>query len=118
MSVALEATFKKLEGEYLTSVNFLQHYLQLHFEEPLLNIYTPITVVAFGTTTRSDNNGFRDALRGQIAKQVEAVSLVPSEALIIAFEDRAQLSISLRPDDYPGPQAVEARGLAEQWLAI
>jgi hypothetical protein len=118
MSVADEATFKKLEGGHLISVSFLQHYLQLHFEAPLLNIYTPITVSASGTATRSNDGGFRDALCGQIAKRVEAVSMVPREALIIAFEDGAQVSISLRPDDCPGPEAIEARGLAEEWLAI
>ena len=118
MSVASEATFKRLEGEHLISVHFLQHYLQLHFEESLLNIYTPVTVSAVGTATRNDTDGFRDGLCGQIAKRVEAVSLVPSEALIIAFEDGSQLSISLRPDDYAGPEAVEARGLAEKWVAI
>ena len=118
MSVSDEATFKKLEGQLLVSVNFLQHYLQLHFEAPLLNIYTPITVSGFEANTRSGNDGFRDALCEQIAKQVEAVSLVPREALTIAFKDGGRVSVSLRPDDYPGPEAIEARGLAEEWIAI
>ena len=118
MRIEDEATLKKLEGQHLISVNFLHHYLQLHFEAALLNIYTPITVSGFDAVTRSDNNWFRDALCGQIAKRVEAVSLVPHEALTIAFEDGERVSISLRPDDYRGLEAIEARGLAEGWIAI
>jgi hypothetical protein len=100
--------FKQLEGEQLSSVTFVQDYVQLHFDGPGINVYMPMSVESGATNIRSGENQFRDALCGQIAKVVQSVSFRDTEALTITFRDESRLSISLRHEDYSGPEALEA----------
>ena len=110
--------FKQLAGEQLNSVTFVQDYIQLHFDGPGINVYMPMSVEAEATTIRSGDNQFRNALCGQIAKVVQSVSFQDSEALTITFEDNSQIAISLRPDDYSGPEALEGHDFRDAPIII
>ena len=110
--------FKQLEGEQLSSVTFVQDYIQLHFDGPGINVYMPMHVEAGATTIRSGDNQFRNALCGQIAKVVQTVSFQDSEALTITFADDTRLSISLRDEDYSGPEALEAHGFRDAPIIV
>ncbi len=114
----MENAFSRLRCQHLISVSFLQHYLQLHFEEAVLNVYTPITLHSSGVAVRSDGEGFRDTLCRQIAEVVRNAVVHTKEALVIDFEDGSKLSISLRLEDYWAPEAIEARFLAEDMIAF
>ncbi len=64
-------------------------------------------------TVRSGETQFRTALCGQIAKIVQAASFQDSVALTLTFKDDSQITISLRPEDYSGPEAIYAHGFRE-----
>jgi len=101
----------ELVSEVLAGVTFVHDYVQLQFgSPPTLNVYMPITVRGSGVTSRSGDRGFADALVGQIAKKVGSVRKQPSQRLEIVFDDASSIEISLRPEDYKGPEAFEYFG--------
>ena len=110
--------FKQLEGEQLSSVTFVQDYIQLHFDGPGINVYMPMSVEVGATTIRSGDSQFRNALCGQIAKIVRNVSFRDAEALTITFMDDSRLSISLRHEDYSGPEALEAHDFTDAPIIV
>jgi hypothetical protein len=96
-----------LVGEDLSGVTFVRDYVQLQFNPPpILNVYTPISVRIGARRTRSGEEFFANMLIGQINKYVQSVELRSDEALDINFDDNSQISISLRSQDYRGPEAV------------
>jgi hypothetical protein len=112
-----ESPFDELRGEQLSAVTFVQNYLQLWFDGPGINVMNPLTVATSSTSITSWSPGFRDVLCGQIAKIVRDVELRPRESLTIAFEDGSLLSVSLRPEDYTGPEAYFAHGFKQNaWI--
>lgn len=100
----------QLVGEQLSAVTFVQDYLQLWFDGPGLNITNPLTVSSEDGQIASWEEGFRDLLCGQIAKIVSSVVWTEGEAIEIVFTDKSSLSVSLRPDDYRGPEAIYGHG--------
>lgn len=111
--------FDELQGEQLSAVTFVQDYLQLSFDGPVLNIFNPLTVESGDTKITSWASGFRDALCAQITKIVAFVEFIEGEAFIITFEDKSRLSVSLQAEDYSTPEAICGHGFKNnQWLVI
>lgn len=109
--------FAELRGNQLSSVEFVQDYLQLRFDGPCLNVYTPLTVSTGENTITSWNTGFRDLLCEQITKMVIKVSFEQENQLNIQFDDGSEISVSLKPDDYSSPDALYAHGFQkDRWL--
>ena len=54
--------FAELHGEQLSSVTFVQDYLQLFFDGPGINVMNPLTVESAGRMITSWEPGFRDLL--------------------------------------------------------
>ena len=107
----------ELIGQQLSSVEFVQDYLQLRFDGPTLNVTNPLTVNANETEITSWNAGFRDLLCGQITKIVRSVTFEPGKALTILFIDNSQIAISVRSEDYSSPEAIYAHGFSNNnWL--
>jgi len=107
----------ELIGQQLSSVEFVQDYLQIRFDGPTINVTNPLTVNANETEITSWNAGFRDLLCGQITKIVQSVTFEPGKALTIRFIDNSQIVISVRPDDYSSPEAIYAHGFSNNnWL--
>ncbi|HWI64827.1 MAG TPA: hypothetical protein VNT75_23605 [Symbiobacteriaceae bacterium] len=99
--------FAEMIGEYLSGITFVMDYLQLQFNPPLsLSIYTPTTVRCGEATAVFGEPAFANLLLAQIGKTVAAVNLAADEFLQIRFEDGSTLAVSLRPEDYVGPEAV------------
>jgi hypothetical protein len=63
-------------------------------------------VNADGLDLRDGHDQFRNLICGQIGKVVRSVSLVQPEACTITFQDRSSIRISLRWEDYRGPEAM------------
>jgi hypothetical protein len=112
----MESTFQQLRGEQLSAVTFVQDYIQLAFDGPVLTVLMPIAVRSGDTSAVSGEEHFRNALCGQIAKLVQDVTLHSGDALTIHFEDGSHISISLKPDDYSGPEAFVARGFGDSLI--
>ena len=87
--------FSTIAAESLSGVAFLYDYVQLHFNlDPLLNIYTPVTVVVDGASHVSGDIGFANALIGQIDKPVSHVSVEAGACVAIHFQDTSVIAFS------------------------
>ena len=111
--------YEQLVGERLSGVTFVMDYIQLQFNPPrIINVYTPVTVSSASHTAKSGDEQFRNALCEQITKIVEAVTVIPREAFRIIFADHSTVSISLRPSDYVGAEAIYFQGREDKWNVI
>jgi hypothetical protein len=97
--------FTRLVGEQLSAVGFVMDYLQLQFDPYLLTVLTSLVVHAKGQSYRLGDLAYRDALCERIARRVDDVSL-ERDRLSIGFDDGAAFDISLKEEDYVGPEAV------------
>jgi len=99
-------------------VTFVQDYLQLHFDGPTLNALTVVTVTSPDGRARTGEEQFRNLVCSCISKQVTGVELREHEALLIHLADGSLVSVSLRDEDYYGPEAVTFRGAKNEILVI
>ena len=95
-----------LLGQELSSVTFVQDYVQLDFNGPGLTLLIWPEVSSRDGTYRFPEPGYRDSLCSQIGKRVQAVSLAADEALSLQFESDVIFRVSLRSEDYVGPEAM------------
>jgi hypothetical protein len=95
-----------LVGHALSSVEFVADYVQLWFDGPCLTAYTQPVVTWESEGISSGQCGYRDILCAQIGCRVERTE-VDKQRVSIIFESGAVVSISLRDDDYRGPEALQ-----------
>jgi hypothetical protein len=96
-----------LIGEELSGVTFVRDYVQLQFNPPpMVNALTPVTVSTASTSATLGEPDFANLLIGQIGKSIQAVEFRESNALRLIFEDASVVSISLKPGERVGPEAV------------
>ena len=95
-------------GNDLSGVVFVRDYIQLQFNPPpTVNSLSTLTVVSNdGSSTVQGAEPFANALIAQVTKVVATVSLYPSRYLAFRFEDGSEIRISVAPQDYVGPEAV------------
>jgi hypothetical protein len=92
-------------GEELKAVEFVEDFLQLRFEAPLLTLYAwphvlfPEFSVAYGEPE------YRNALCAQINDKVVQASLEEGDALTIEFENGTVFGLSLREEDVDAPES-------------
>lgn len=96
---------KILEGSQLSSIEFVQDYVQLHFDGPTLTAITPPRVRVRNQWLEWGKQGYRDALCERIGKVVSHASTIPEQEIKIEFEDGGLISISLNPDDFRAAEA-------------
>lgn len=106
------ALLKQLSGRRLHAVTFVLDYVQFQFEPALtINAFTRMTVRPNGEPTRGDDDDqFRNLLCAQISKVLTLVIVRDSKSFDLSFADGSGVSISLRPEDYVGPEAVSING--------
>ena len=109
---------QQMVGEQLSAVTFVMDYLQLQFNAPTINAYTPVTVCLDENSWVTGDDQFRNKLCGQITKIVKSVTIRSEDTFLITFEDGSLISISLRPSDYVGPEALGFRGRENLWVVI
>lgn len=96
---------EKTIGQPLSSVEFVQDYVQLRFDGPTLTAFTWPILHVEGTMIRFNEPGYRDRLCERIGHRVLAAAFREAEALSVKFDDEVEMSISLRPEDRQGPEA-------------
>lgn len=96
---------KILEGSQLSSVEFVQDYVQLRFDGPTLTAITPPRVCLMNQWFEWGNQGYRDVLCDRIGKIVRHASTIREQEIKIEFGDGASISISLNPKDYRTAEA-------------
>jgi hypothetical protein len=106
MKQTLADALGKLVGHELSSVTFVRDYAQFAFDGPSMNTYTMPTVACGSENLSQGQPGYRDALCRQIGCRVERTE-VDDQRMSIVFEGGAAVSISLRDEDYRGPEALQ-----------
>lgn len=92
-------------GEELTAVEFVQDYLQLRFDGPLLTLYAWPHVLLSEFSVAFGEPEYRNALCAQIGEKVEEAELDEGNALTVKLENGTVLALSLREEDLDGPEA-------------
>ncbi len=106
----LNDSLSQISGSILSSVEFVLDYLQLKFDGPTLTTYTQPSVSIGGKTISWGQSCYRDALCDRIGIRVVRTNIIDSVELTIDFEDAAVFTVSLRPEDYRGIEAVYFTG--------
>ncbi len=91
-------------GQDLGAVEFVQDYVQLRFEGPLVVFYEWPEVFREEGSYAFGEPEYRDVLCALIGESVATAVVEESEALEIAFENGASLRVSLRVEDISGPE--------------
>lgn len=94
-----------LVGTQLSSVEFVQDYVQLRFDGPCLTAITLPRVHHLNEFFEWGMREYRNVLCDRIGKLVRRAFTIEGEEIKIEFEDGSSILISLRPEDY---QAAEA----------
>ena len=116
---AARVSLMKIVGEQLSSVEFVQDYFQVRFDGPTLNVYNRSVVLgANGKQTTDGAAGFRDAICDLIGRIVADTQVVSGQALSIVFEDGSKFVVSLKTEDYRGPEALLYHGYDSEWWVL
>ncbi|MFC4766978.1 hypothetical protein [Effusibacillus consociatus] len=94
-----------LVGREMSSVEFVRDYIQLRFDGPTLTAFTLPVITVNGTSYDIKTPGYRDALCSLIGREVQRTEIQEHEVIRLVFEQNAALEISLRDEDYEGPEA-------------
>ncbi|MDQ2834570.1 MAG: hypothetical protein M3Y50_12670 [Acidobacteriota bacterium] len=92
-------------GEELKAVEFVEDFLQLRFEAPLLTLYDWPHVLLADFSVAYGEPEYRNALCAQIGEKVVQASLEEGDALTVELENGTVLGLSLREEDVDGPQS-------------
>ncbi len=113
------ADFTDLRDTQLASVAFVQDYLQLDFDGPLLTLYVwPDIADADGISIAYGEPGYRDALCTVIGETVTTPDLNEGRSLTIEFENGTVLALSLREEDIDVAEAGSLRLAVDDELLV
>jgi len=105
-----------LEGQQLSAVTFVQDYVQLHFDGPMITAITRPIVVAGDGSRAFGAPGYRDQLCGLISESVTIAYVRVGECLQIDFRNSMSLVVSLKSDAYRAAEAVIfSDGKGDKW---
>jgi hypothetical protein len=108
----LQPLWDQLVGEDLSGIVFVRDYLQLQFNlPPQINAYsTRVVVSADGRSAAFGDESFANLAIRLIGHFVREVIVDAEQSFRIVFTDGAEIMISLRPEHYQGPEAVDFQG--------
>ena len=102
----LSEAIGKLKGRALSSVEFVQDYLQLRFDGPCLTAYTRPRIDNADGRLLWGTPRFRDRLCELIGATVTDAWANEAE-VSVSFDSGTVISISMKNEDYTGPEAVQ-----------
>ena len=94
-----------IDGQELTAVEFVQDYLRLRFDGPMLTLYAWPHVLLADFSIAFGEPEYRNALCAQIGEIVAKAALEEMEALTVELESGTVIALSLREEDLSGPEA-------------
>ena len=103
--MGLQEAMGELIGRDLASIEFVRDYIQFRFDGPCLTTLTLPSLRLARTTITSDDQCYTDHLRSEIGSRVSSFT-VGSDELVINFASGSALVVSLRDEDYRGPEAI------------
>jgi len=107
-----------LLGAPLTSVEFVQDYVQLRFDGPVLTVITWPLVDLHEHEVRWGERGFRNELCSRIGEKVIRAEILPRDSLQLEFGDGAIFKVSLRDEDYRAAEAVRFESDPATWWVL
>ena len=102
-------------GQELSSVEFLQDHLVLHFDGPALTLYTWPDVFREEGSYAFGEPEYRNVLCSVLSEDVTAATLEEGEAIEIEFASGVILRTSLREEDLDLPVAGQFADATETW---
>lgn len=99
------ADLSPLVGQELTSVEFIQDHLILHFDGPAITFFAWPDVFREEGSYAYGEPEYRNVLCGVITEDVTAATLEEGEAIEIEFESGIIIRASLREEDLDVPIA-------------
>ncbi len=96
----------EIADEFLSSVEFVMDYVQLHFCGSTLTAFAPTEVQEGHSQYGSKDPGYRDALCRRIGVAVRHVELHEGQEITMFFIDGSSVRVSLRPEDSVGGESV------------
>lgn len=99
----------EIVGRVLTSVVFIHDYIQFVFDGPCLTTLTLPSILTTDGELRHGERGYCDCLCSQIGAQVKT-TCSSSEEVKITFGNDVAIAVSLREEDYTGPEAINYVG--------
>lgn len=110
----------QLKSQRLSSVEFVQDYIQLHFDDYTLTVYNPVKITQGASSLPEKQIGFKDALCNLINRIVRDVSYTESDRVEVAFDSGSCVVVSIAAKDYSGPEALvlQSRDAKGPWLVI
>lgn len=94
-----------IEGQELTAVEFVQDFLRLRFDGPMLTLYAWPHVLLEDFSVAFGQPEYRNALCAQIGETVAQAKLEEMDSLTVEFESGTVIALSLREEDLDGPEA-------------
>lgn len=105
---ALLEALKEPEGNALSSVEFVQDYIQFRFDGPVLTSYSRPVIHMGSRVIKWAEPGYGDLFLTMVGSRVARTGL-EHEKVILELESGIRISISLKNEDYLGPEALELR---------
>jgi len=114
----LEEALRRLVGQRLASVVFVQDYLQLVWDDASLTVFNRMTVEGPDRILGPDNDLFPKRLVEFITDETVGAEVTDHEVVRLLFRDGKAISISLQDKDYVGPEALifRAQGMDVTWV--
>jgi hypothetical protein len=106
MPDTLHRSVEGLVGGQLSAVAFVQDYVELHFDGPVIRALTNPVIHLNGAQLRFPAAGSRDALCQFIGRLVAKVELAESVSLTCHFQGGGSIIVPLDPDSYRGAEAM------------
>ena len=100
----LREAMQKIVGTALSSVDFVEDYVQLVWEKSVLTAYSMPALGKEGLTYGEKHPEYRDVMYRLEGQVLDAAEIIDAEAVNLAFVDGTTLSISIREDDYVCPE--------------
>ena len=104
-----------IEGQELTAVEFVQDYLRLRFDGPMLTLYAWPHLLFEEFSVAFGEPEYRNALCAQIGEEVTDALLEEGSSLTIELANGVVFGLSLREEDIDAPVSgsYSETGLAE-----
>jgi hypothetical protein len=117
MLMTLQDGMSELVGRCLSSIEFVQDYIQFRFDGPCLTTITLPSLRLGNATINPGNDGYADHLLSEIGKRISKV-FVTTDELVVTFTNDAALVVSLRERDYRGAEALNYKSGAGQLYVV
>ncbi len=100
----------------MSSVELILDYTQFLFDGPSLTAVTAPVLEVGSHKLQWKEPGYFDALCNLAGRVITSASVVPGEFLALGFEEGLILRISLRDEDYEGPEAAIFMDGSDWWV--